>query len=284
MRCIFNVFFLLIVVIGVPRTISRYDPILPDLYNYASTLPTPQDNTAISKALRYSLTIGGFGTIVVLGTVQLIRHFSHSHSKNLTSDGDFDFTVIRQFQKENSNVIFEIKKEQEELWRVVHQIYKSQADRIEALENSTISILRLLESQSTAEKDQKSPSKSVLKLNKRIEALEKLYTDLQTTVLASDNEIHVLTESSSLMRNELEDIKVRLEKLKSVEIPALLDRQNDVVLSKMRGFADILKKQRHRHDDSTLSRTKSELNAELTTAQDVNKGQYTGPLWDNNDA
>lgn len=131
-----------------------------------------------------------------------------------------------------TSILLDLKKEQEELWRVVHNIYKGQADKIESLENSTAAILHILESQNFKKGGKPLTTASIAKISSKMDTFEQLQAQMQNSVLTSNQKI----------TSELHSIIADLDDLKKSGIPVLLQKQNDLVLSKMQGFLESIKK------------------------------------------
>jgi len=143
---------------------------------------------------------------------------------------------IKQPRSEKKRVtIDELHAEQEEMWRVIHNIYKGQSEKIESLESATADFKAQFET--TVKETETSLSLALSKLAMRLDNLE-------TTHAGDGKGVVDAAEVASLraeVRREAEKQASAISALRQDVIPSLLKQHDQVIVSKLKSFGDEVK-------------------------------------------
>lgn len=205
-----------------------------DLYDDPS--PEDEDNNLpiLQSFARTTLPALGVGGALFFGK-QLIRHLGKrfssqiKHSTNVLLHDDDDDDDAKDAVDTKS----EFANERDEIWRVIHNIYAGQSERISKLENTTTFVLKLLQDDDKTFNTSKFLSSPTDSLDQKLERL-----------LMRINDVEMLQDE---IVNELKEIRSKIETAGDIRQPPQLARFEDGLLDKRpkRPLPRILKKQHY---------------------------------------
>lgn len=136
--------------------------------------------------------------------------------------------------------MLDLQQEQEEIWRVVHNIYKGHADKIFALESANDEIKRYCEV--TIKDAEASLSLEMANLTAKLDKLEQILTVAWRIDSTAANEADGLVEAlRKELRCEMDRQSAAIGELRK-EVPALLIQHDKVVVSKLEEFGKDVRK------------------------------------------
>jgi hypothetical protein len=143
---------------------------------------------------------------------------------------------VKQTRREKKRVtVDELHAEQEEMWRVIHNIYKGQSEKIESLESATADFKAQFET--TVKETETSLSLALSKLAMRLDSLESTHAgDAKGTVDAAE-----VAALRAEMRREAEKQTSAISALRQDVIPSLLQQHDQAIISKLKSFGDEVK-------------------------------------------
>ena len=141
----------------------------------------------------------------------------------------------------------ELHADQEEMWRVIHNIYKDQADKLAALESASVEYKFRFET--VAREAEAALSLAMAKLTIRLEGLEgrceaiaAIPVDTITAIGATGRPTAAELEAlRNELRREAEKHASAISALR-LEVPSLLEQHDKVVVSKLQQFGEDVKK------------------------------------------
>lgn len=129
--------------------------------------------------------------------------------------------------EKNTMTVEELQAEQEELWRVIHNIYKGQADKLATLENAAAELKAQFEK--SASESNEALSMAMAKLTMRLEHIEASQgteaTDRLRIELRKEYELQAATTSAALRQ----------------EMSSLINQHDLVLVTKLKQFGDEIK-------------------------------------------
>jgi len=158
--------------------------------------------------------------------------------------------------KVNVTMIEEMRKEQEELWRFVHSLFKSQEGMTEKLEKK----MNDLSSETIVREVEESLTAKMSDLSKRLELLE---TRLEAVVELKTSEKPALDEENiqNMIRQEtteLSNAMIILKKETKNQMVSWLKDYDDAVVEKIRFFGEDIKKLVKKNDQNeSISKNKT---------------------------
>lgn len=192
-----------------------------------------------------TIGIGGgafIGFQLVKKLVQSIRAASDHTSSSLT-DEESEFQNQRS-KGSNFNVttITEMKKEQEELWRFIHSLFKNQEEMMAKLEKNINSGVP----ESAVRELEESFNLKIRDVSKRLDSLESKLKVLERDMPELSQKPFVTEESvQSLIQSEVTEISNSMAVLKKEiknQMLRWLKEHDDAIVEKIRYFGDDIKK------------------------------------------
>jgi hypothetical protein len=204
--------------------------------------PISTDGLAVDQILiRVGATIGIGGSAYI--GFRLIKKLLKKLRKSSTSE-----TFLREFQNErndytgvNATTVAEMKKEQEELWRFIHSLFKNQEEMMAKLEKSSASGV----SESMIRDLEESFDSKIREVSKRLDMVE-------SKLKGVERDVSELSQTSSstqeniqgLIRREVEEISnsmVILKKEIKNQMLRWLKEHDDAIVEKIRFFGEDIK-------------------------------------------
>lgn len=171
-----------------------------------------------------------------------IRKSSRNTTTSLMRDMDYIRSELGDETKVNGTMVSELKKEQEELWRFIHSLFKNQEEMMARLESSS----SLAIPQSVIRELEESIGKTIGDLSNRVDSLETRIKVINREMpeLAQKS---TLTEASvqSLIQTEIEELSNSLAGVKKeIKNQTLrwLKEHDEAMVEKIRYFGEDIKK------------------------------------------
>jgi hypothetical protein len=225
--------------------------------NEPNTLDKPSSNhlSAVNRLTLAISRLGNFGSVFFLGWF-VATHFKSFIAKILHQNVDnFETTsTLVSVLPVNSTQLIKIEREQEELYTIVHDLYKSQNDKIALLETKfkefQTSLSLIYETQFKVLKTSLATQEDILKeFQDRFNQIEITSKNLQTNLTTESITAFQLRETVESLQSRLSavqhDVKQLMndfQRIEKVDMPKLLKQHDDVVLHKLRLFGDNIKK------------------------------------------
>lgn len=224
---------------------------------YPSFSNSDEDSDASSNMVDGVSLAGHFsrftGTLSIVGGAYIgfrlakkiysrIRKSSSNPSTSLTRDMEYIRNELGEDTKVNVTMVSEMKKEQEELWRFIHSLFKNQEEMMARLESSS----SLAIPQSVIRELEESFDKKVKEISMRLDSME-------TRIKAINREMPELAQQSSLtevsvqgmIQTEVEELSNSLAAVKKeIKNQTLrwLKEHDDAMVEKIRFFGEDIKK------------------------------------------
>lgn len=234
--------------------------IYPDYYTYTSfPISGKQEKRLFSFPslrvgsldwLQVFSKIGSVGGWLFIG-LQLYNHLKHFviKSEGQAENGSSATSVLTSIQK--------LEKDYEELWRICHNLHKTQSERLEETE------VHLNELRSLVKEQQQQQlnviSKAIGSINEisvgvtgALERLDKIESHTSGLELNLSKDIDTLKSTLSttltaqdveaIVKTKLQSVESEVQKMREVELPTALREHDEIVLQKLKKFGDSIHK------------------------------------------
>lgn len=210
----------------------------------SSNSPDAIDIGRVLTKLGATIGVGGgayIGFQLVRKAYRHLRKSSDSKSKSWAEDLIKSNVVATTVPGVNVTMIEEMKKEQEELWRFIHSLFKNQEEMMVKLEKSINSGIP----ESMLKELEESFDSKIADLSRRLDILDSKLKGIEKDMPDKDSERLTVESVQSIVGTETKEIynsMVILKKETKNQMLKWLKEHDDAIVEKIRYFGEDIKK------------------------------------------